>query len=429
MAFPLKDVRFSTRRNGDGLTLYPRLLRDRAVLPKIDIAIQYFESMLGCQRRELDTEVLVHFFGDHKLARCMVACLARGYRFHSPRMAEVVTLTALRRLERAGLDEPPALRLALYDYLNDADNGFLDSEWREERVGEWEKRLRLRQGELERLLYLDADEHMILTRVGSQPNPLDVMSQFNFRVLESLLRHAESVELRFAELSSEARSGVLALCRINEVDASLSTDRTPRLRLNGRTDSLGVWARHGRRIARTVVQILERARPSVAGGEARVAIRDRRATLRLTEEALDLLTGVHAPPAGWGALEGWTPESVARAAAAGRWARSGLRLRRTPDPQAWAAGIAVPELQLSSDSWRASVCIVESPEHGLRLAPIATTARTGDDLVFVGDPRTLAPLVAAGGHTIAQVRFDPSALGAALHALLDPPASANSRVA
>jgi predicted nuclease of restriction endonuclease-like RecB superfamily len=429
MAFPLKDVRFSTRRSNDGPMLYPRLLRDRAVLPKIDIAIQYFESMLGCQRRELDTEVLVHFFGDHKLARCMVACLARGYRFRSPRMAEIVTLTALRRLERAGLDQSPALRLALYDNLNDADNGYLDSEWRDERLGEWEKRLRLRHGELERLLYLDADEHMILTRVGSQPNPPDVMAQFNFRVLETLLRHAESLEIRFSELSSEARSGVSALCQINEVDASLSTDRAPRLRLDGRTDSLGVWARHGRRIARTVVQILERARPSVAGGEATVAIRDRRATLRLTAEALDLLTGAHAPPAGWRALDGWTPQSVARALTAGRWTRPGIRLRRTPDPQAWAAGVAVPELQLSSDSWRASVCVVESPQHGVRLAPIASTAHTGERLVFVGDPRALAPLVAVGAYTVGQTTLDPGALCVALPGLLDPRISSDSRVA
>src|ERR671930_762038 len=109
MAFPLSDVRSTTRRNpSGGLALYPRLLRDRSVLPKVDITIQYFESMLGRERREFDSEVLVHFFGDHKLARCMVACLARSYRFRSPRLEELVTQTALRRLRRAGIGAPPA---------------------------------------------------------------------------------------------------------------------------------------------------------------------------------------------------------------------------------------------------------------------------------------------------------------------------------
>src|SRR5438067_10476480 len=107
MAFPLKDVRLTTRRGASGeLALYPRLLRDRSVLPKIDITVQYFESMLGRQRREFESEVLVHFFGDHKLARCIVACLARAYRFHSPIFSEVLAGKALQRLERADIRAP-----------------------------------------------------------------------------------------------------------------------------------------------------------------------------------------------------------------------------------------------------------------------------------------------------------------------------------
>jgi len=112
MAFPLKDIRFTTRRQGDGdPVLYPRVLRDHAALPKIGIAIGYFESMLGRERQELDTEVLVQFFADHKLARCVVAALSRSYRYRSPGMANVVTRASLRRLEKAGLDSPKLLRL------------------------------------------------------------------------------------------------------------------------------------------------------------------------------------------------------------------------------------------------------------------------------------------------------------------------------
>src|SRR5689334_7085666 len=98
MAFPLKDVRFTTRRRGgarsntstaeaahpegsatDGGTegslpvLYPRLLRDTSIIPQIGIALGYFDSMVGKERREFDPELLVQFFGDHKVARCIVA--------------------------------------------------------------------------------------------------------------------------------------------------------------------------------------------------------------------------------------------------------------------------------------------------------------------------------------------------------------------
>ena len=113
MAFPLRDVRYVSRRAADQpAALHPRLVRDRAMLPKIDIAIQYFESMLGHERRELDTEVLVHFFGDHKLARCMVAALARSYRFRARTFRELVDGSTVRHLRKLELDSPRALRLA-----------------------------------------------------------------------------------------------------------------------------------------------------------------------------------------------------------------------------------------------------------------------------------------------------------------------------
>jgi hypothetical protein len=109
MALSAKDVRFTTRRAGDGdPLLYPRLLKDRAILTSIDVALQYFETMVGEQRRALDPEALVHFFGDYKVARGMVASLGRTYRYRTPTVEEVVTRVAWRRLQRAGLTGPAA---------------------------------------------------------------------------------------------------------------------------------------------------------------------------------------------------------------------------------------------------------------------------------------------------------------------------------
>src|SRR5918912_751157 len=104
MALAVKDVRFTTRRAGDDTPLlYPRLLRDRAILASIDVALQYFETLLGSARRELDPEALVHFFGDYKVARGMVASIGRTYRYRTPRLDQLVTRTAARRLQRAGV--------------------------------------------------------------------------------------------------------------------------------------------------------------------------------------------------------------------------------------------------------------------------------------------------------------------------------------
>src|SRR5918912_2193380 len=105
-----KDVRFTTRRAGEGtVMLYPRLLRDRAILASVDIAIQYFETLLGSERRELDPEALVQFFGDYKVARGVVASLGRVYRYQTPSLDQMVTRTAARRLPRAGVQTPADL--------------------------------------------------------------------------------------------------------------------------------------------------------------------------------------------------------------------------------------------------------------------------------------------------------------------------------
>ena len=46
MSFPLPLIRFTARRSGDAdlPVLYPRLLRDRSVLPKVAIAIEHFHG-------------------------------------------------------------------------------------------------------------------------------------------------------------------------------------------------------------------------------------------------------------------------------------------------------------------------------------------------------------------------------------------------
>ena len=69
--------------------------------------------------------MLTHFFGDHKLARCMVSCLSSSYQFRSLQIEEVVSGLALQRLLKAGLDSSRMLRLWLFDQVNDYAHGFL----------------------------------------------------------------------------------------------------------------------------------------------------------------------------------------------------------------------------------------------------------------------------------------------------------------
>ena len=422
MSFALKDVRYTVRRapSGDAV-LYPRFLRDRSVLPQIDVAVQYFETLLGSQRRELDPEALVQFFGDYKLARCMVASLGHAYRYRPLTVEDVVTRTAARKLKRAGLLSSKALRARLWDVANARCGGFLGRIERDDVHGELEETLALRRGELERLLYLDAAEHAILTRVGEPPTPLDVAAQYNLGVLLTLLRHAERVELTLERPAAGHAEAVAALARANVVDVDLAVEGGGlRVGVPGRQDALGSWARHGRRVARFVAQVVERARPAILFGEAAVALRGRQATLRLNGEALDALDGYTAarlPAGGWRTQDGWDEAAIVQAFAAGRRSASGWTVRRAPEPRAWAAGVVSPDLLVASSGRRVHVCAVRSAAHAARLAAVAPRALSGESLAFVGHPEALAPLVAVGAWTIALEEPD---LGATLEALGAP---------
>lgn len=421
MAFPLKDVRFTVRRDGAGEpVLHPRWLRDRSVLPKLSFATRYFESMLGRERSELEPEVLVEFFGDHRLARCLVACVARSYRYQPQRLEEIVTRRSLRRLQRDGVDSPMALRCWLFDRVNDGGHGYLPGAERGAVIGQMEAELGLRAGELERLLYIDAEGHAILRRVGAEPRPEDIVAQYNFRVLETFLRHAEQIVLALAEGMPEETGPAVDLCAASGVEVRVGREFGPtHLLLVGRQDALGSWARHGRKVARAAIQLLERVRAKVGGGEATVALRDRKVTLRLTPEVLDVLGGAPATSTGWEEREGWGRAALAEATGSLRGAWPDWGVRRMPDAQAWRAGVIVPDLQVRDGSRRALVCAVRSAAHGARLAPVAQAADTGDPFVFIGDAPAVAPLQAAGVRAVAMPRLDLEVVADALREVFD----------
>src|SRR5215813_11880403 len=123
----LVDLRKTTRRakSGDLRVVYPYLLRDRSLAPRIEIAVRYLESMLGRPRRELDEEVIVQLFGDHKIARCVVACLAASYRHRARAFAEVLAVERVAALAELGISGPSELRLWLFRQANIALPGFV----------------------------------------------------------------------------------------------------------------------------------------------------------------------------------------------------------------------------------------------------------------------------------------------------------------
>jgi predicted nuclease of restriction endonuclease-like RecB superfamily len=415
MRCTIQDIRFTVRRSGAGdPTIYPRLLRDRSILPKIAFAIDYFEGLVGRERRDLDAELLVSFFGDHKLARCVVAALGRTYRFRARRIEEVVTKVSARRLARHGIAAPKLLRLALFDDVNEHRGGFTTLDDRDAACGDLALRLKVRPAEVERVLYLDLDEHAVLQRVGPRAQPEDVAAQFNLGVLETLLRQAESVDLHLSGLPSGASVTAAKIGAAYSVAVAGTAENT--LQLSGRQDALGNWSRHGRRLARVALEILERGQAGVLGGVAVLALPNRRVRMPLTSEILGMLS---APNPG---LADWQDDLSAREVILervdaelhrrpGSWS-----LRRQVDPQAGRGGVLVPDRQLRARDQVVLLGAVRSLAHGTQLARLVQCA-VADPYVFVGADDALPPLRAAGATCIRADDFDATALEAAVGAL------------
>lgn len=415
MALSLKDIRLTVRRTrgADALVIYPKLLRDRSVLPKVDICVQYLESMVGRERQDLDTEVLVHFLGDHRLARALVSCLGAQYRFTSPPLMQVVDAPAVARLQGLGISTPADLRLWVFDQLNEGGFGYLSATDRARALSQFEAQLCLQPDQLEQLMVLDAEEHAILRRVSPQPAAVDVVAHYNFAVLEGLLRHVTQVQLGFRGAAFQQQF-VRELCAAADVDAAVQTRGADlSVHLEGRQDAMGVWSRHGRRLSRLLLELLQRSGGSAVEGSASIALRGRTGELRLTDEAYGYLEGPGARAGEWDLSPSWTPEIVEETAAALRSA--GWRASRQPEALVCAAGVLLPDLALQRSERSAMLVQVRSAEHASALAATLKGLRVGQQLLLVGAAASLAPFAGTPGVRLIQIsRTDGKSIAAAI---------------
>jgi hypothetical protein len=145
----------------------------------------------------------------------------------------------------------------------------------------------------------------------------------------------------------------------------------------------------------------------------RLGLRERKASVRLTPELLDLLSG--APTVrGLDGDTGWSQAALAGVALALRASGPGWRVRRWPEPRAWAAGVVLPDLLVRTEGQRWLVCSVHSSADAERLAAIARLDTTGEPLLFVGAAESLGPLEMVGAQLVALPSWEPSAAAAVL---------------
>lgn len=337
MAFRMQDVPKTVRREkgSDRRRLYPRLLRGDKIVPQIAIGIRYFETKLGMLRRELDANALLQLFGDPKLARCLVHCLSRSYRYRTRTFADLFGVERAAALSAQGFDLPRDLRAWAYTRANEG-GGFVAPTDRARFLDGLLPDLDL--AEAEQALWLDAPDQAILTRVGPVPTPEEILAAYHLHLLDSLLRGARTITLTLRgerELVEAvcARYGVTVECI-----GSLAI-------FQGKQDALGSWVRHGSRVARAILTLL--AHGALGAGEATVPSGDEDCAMTLDAATLRALLPTHAwsaPASTWEASEQFLADLVSERKAG---AFAGWRLRRWAEPMIAEHGAVWPEFSLS----------------------------------------------------------------------------------
>jgi hypothetical protein len=340
----LSDLRKTTHRSrsDNTRTLHPHFLRDQSLAPRIEMAINYLESMLGRPRRELDQEVLVQLFGDHKLARCLVASLAATYRHSARTFDEVLRAEQVAALSERGITTASDLRLWLFRQVNAALPGFVGDVERAPFLAQAGATLGLESAQIETLIMLDSPEQAILVRLGPRPTAADVIARYNYQTAATVLANASVVSLSLAKAPRDT-GAIRELCESAGVRATL-TGRE--LVLYGQQDSLDGWARYGAKLVRLLTLLLACGLPA-RSGEASIAAPDGDEwRFRLTAEVFGYL-GLYGSEtdAGFslaGLLDCWRAQETLMADfAAARRAGSGdgWVLRRASEPLILAGAI------------------------------------------------------------------------------------------
>src|SRR5262249_32356724 len=150
--------------------------------------------------------------GDHKVARCLVACLGAHYR-HRPRaLAEVLPPESVAALAEHGITDASKLRLWLFRRVSRALAGFASRDDRAPFLADAAQELGLDAALMDTLITLDAQEQAILVRIGPRPAAEDIIVRYNYTVTAAVLAQASLIRVNLAHsLSAGDADAVRAL--------------------------------------------------------------------------------------------------------------------------------------------------------------------------------------------------------------------------
>jgi hypothetical protein len=415
VAFRRQDIPRTTRKREEGgpRRLYPRYIRDLAPLPKIELAIAYLDEMVGRRRADLSPDVILDLFGDLKLARCLLACLADAYRYRSPEIADVVGDEAAAALTGWELFTPADLRAHVYAVANRERNGVVGDDERAEFLAQVAEPLGLTGEQLGELLHLDAERNQTLIRVGPRPEATDVAARYNALLTVSILRQASSVELTLPGLDA---STIGVVCSRDEVPFRRVGPET--IRLQGRRNGSGSWVGFGGRLARCAVHLIA-ACPKTPTGEAIVHLADAPLAFALDAKAVaPLRPRARAVAFADGAIRAaGLADAIAHLRRKGGGRTNGWTVRRALEPVVVEEALVLPELTLVRDEVAVALvplptgsgrtAVLEAIERVAKIRPVIAlgdAGRAAVPAVATNDPHDLLELLeeVAAGHGVSR---------------------------
>lgn len=394
MSFKTGDFKKTTRKLGDERMLYPYQIRDDRYTASIGYAIAYYERMVGRRRAEFEAEALLEFFGDARLARGLVACLARTYAWREQSFAEALGDEPARLLARAGVSSPADLRARLYGLANGRYGGvilpaerpealrFLCEQLSVEGASQADDRgwsmedgdppssiphpQTLAPEQFERALTLDSADQHILLQQGATPEPAEIAALYNYHSVETAICNAEWLRLELrGPVWNIIRSAHTLARRYRlryEVSGAPRTlfDEQLGLTIFGARDALGGWTHTGRRLARALLRLLASHPGSLHAGSATVHIRGQKLAFKLDERALTILGSAARQQAE--RSEPWDEDLAdgfqkAWGRALLRGQTGGWRLRRDPEPLIGQGALVVPDFALLRGRERLALCL------------------------------------------------------------------------
>lgn len=193
MRFHLQDVKKSVQRRGGGLSVALHFLRPGELQNEIERLIAYHEQLVGQPQRAFALDEARARIGDYRLAHCLIATLSYWYQWRQRDWSQA--------LQRLGIDEtqevfasPTQLRLALFLYVNEHYQGFLDTAQRTQALHAFAASCTLNVSDLEALLTLDSEEEALLERTTPQvPSAQEIATLYNQWTFEAALMQASSV--------------------------------------------------------------------------------------------------------------------------------------------------------------------------------------------------------------------------------------------